>query len=334
MSELVSLFSTDSDTEQTPTTVAPSGEDIPTAEQSTQNAAAFDRSAPTTGSVRPLSKSERGVLEDALEDASEMLADDICAALLCADATAREEAQKLLPLLAWGGAAVTRVEATVFEAMADAGRPKAERLRLAAAWKTALFDAARRPGLHALLQSSHAIDRQVGLVALSAPGCPDGAEIARRGLDDADQAVQATAFAALIDSALPTDVDALVTFATRLNADVLEPHLGSLIDLCTTGEGCALLAALAQDPCAHKRRLALMGHLMRPLACAAELALEGLTDADDRCRMLALSLLERDGGRPHLEAVLPLLGDASPRVSAMARDVAQVLRRVAVPLAG
>lgn len=285
--------------------------------------------APAQASVRPLSVTERGALEDALEDASEMLADDLCAALLSENADAREDAQKLLPLLAWGGPALARVEAAVFGAFCDAGRPKAERLRLAAAWKTALFDRERQRALENLLASPRSIDRQVALVALSAPGCSDGAAFARVALNDVDENVQMMAFSALIDCGLGEDVDALLAFALRLEAEDLEPHLGALIDLSSASQACAFLEALLGAPCAHQRRLALLGHLIRPLTCAAALATQALADADERCRMLALSLLERDGTRPNLEAVLPLLGDSSPRVAAMARDVSQVLRRPA-----
>ena len=137
-------------------------------------------------SVRPLSVSEQSALEDALEFASETLADDLCAALLSEDPIARTEAQKLLPLLAVGGAAVARVEATVFEAMLDAGRDDSERLRLAHAWKSALYGPARRPQLLETRLSDRTIDRRVALVALSTPGCRHGAEVARVALDDVE----------------------------------------------------------------------------------------------------------------------------------------------------
>lgn len=290
-------------------------------------AARAPEASSSNSSVRPLSVSEQGALEDALEDASEMLADDLCAALLSESDAAREDAQKLLPLLAWGGPALARVEAAVFGAFCDAGRPKAERLRLAAAWKAALFDRDRQRALENLLASPRSIDRQVALVALSAPGCASGGQMAREALSDVDEAVRMVAFSALLDCGLREDVNALLAFAAGLEGEHLEPHLGEIIDLCSAAQACAFLESLLDAPCAHQRRLALMGHLIRPLTCATPLAIKALDDDDERCRMLALSLLERDGTRPNLEAVLPLLGDSSPRVAAMARDVSQVLRR-------
>ena len=82
----------------------------------------------------------------------------------------------------------------------------------------------------------------------------------------------------------------------------------------------SIFLSFSHHPQKEVRLTALGGLLFTCGTDGLERAVECLSSSDESIRAIALSVLERHGSRRNMEVILPLMGDAHPRIRQLARE--------------